>query len=225
MAITPEEAFKVSKETINEFTSNSFEGSLKETTNNESTKNEKTDETIIARATVRTPTKAEKFKKSIFATAAKDVGSYMLFDVLIPAIKNTFRDLVCNTMDMALYGEVRGGRRTSSASRISDRGSIRDYESCYGKTERRSESRGRSIDTFTFNSFEAASNVLEHMRDIAEEYDGVCSLRKFNSMVGHRGDYTDQDYGWTHRELRYASVVRLSTGEAFIDIGEAKLLR
>lgn len=173
-------------------------------------------------AIVKTPTKLEKFKKSIFVTAAKDVGSYMLNDVLIPAIKTTFRDLVCNSIDVALWGEKRG---RSSRSIDRDRGTYVSYDGYYDTRRdggRRSSS--KNIENVTFRSRSEAMAVLDHMIDVATEYD-YCSVAKFNSMCGLHGDYTDTDFGWSVKDLKRAVVTEDRSGDVYISIDSARSIR
>ena len=41
----------------------------------------------------------------------KVVGSYILFDILIPAAKNTLSDIINNGSDMVLFGEPKSRKR------------------------------------------------------------------------------------------------------------------
>ena len=76
---------------------------------------EKKIEKIIA-GTAKTKKKTEmsKFKDIFISEDASNVKSYVLMDVLIPAIKKAVSDIVTNGIDMILYGSTGGGRKRSS---------------------------------------------------------------------------------------------------------------
>lgn len=69
----------------------------------------------IVSGNVKTRKKSEmsKFKDTIFAEDVNSVKSYLFIDVIIPAIKKAIFETVTNGVDMMLYGEVRGKKRSS----------------------------------------------------------------------------------------------------------------
>ena len=64
----------------------------------------------VVSGTVKTKKKkgVSKLKEALIADSAKDVGSHAFLDVLIPAMKKAFSDIVKDGVDMILYGETRG---------------------------------------------------------------------------------------------------------------------
>ena len=53
-----------------------------------------------------------KVSKTIVKDDAKNVGEYLMFDVVIPALKNAISDLVTTGINMFLFGENRPSPNT-----------------------------------------------------------------------------------------------------------------
>ena len=77
----------------------------------------------VVSGTVKTKKKkgVSKLKEALITDSAKDVGSHAFLDVLIPAMKKAFSDIVKDGVDMILYGETRGRKSSSNASYVSYR--------------------------------------------------------------------------------------------------------
>lgn len=161
----------------------------------------------VTKGTARTKKKS-KFLGSFIAEDIKDVKDYLLGDVLIPTIKSTLADMVSNGIDMALFGEVRG-RKKSSRGR-SGRTPYRDY---YDRRDDRREPRRAAAydyESVIVESRGEADLVLDRMDEIIENYDSV-SITDLYDLVGYDGGkYTDSKYGWT--SLRGVNVTRLRDG-------------
>lgn len=158
---------------------------------------------------VRTKKKSELSKLSdiFIAEDARNVKSYVLMDVLVPAIKKAVYDIVTDGVDMLLFGGSGGRKKKSTADRVSynryynDRNDRRDRHS--------SMSRGYSFDDIVLDTRAEAEEVLSAMDDILDSY-GMVSVADLNDLVGVTGQYTDNKYGWT--SLRTAEVVRVRDG-------------
>lgn len=150
---------------------------------------------------------------------ARNVKSYVLMDVLVPAIKKAISDIVTDGIDMILYGTTgKSGRRRSTAEKIS-------YRSYYDRRDddRRSTSDSHtktrySYDEVILDSRGEAENVLTRMGELIDTY-GVVSVADFYDMVGINGDYTDNKYGWN--SIRNAEVVRVTGGGYMIRLPRA----
>ena len=64
--------------------------------------NEKKDSKKIASANLKDRSFRQKVKDAFISEEVHDVKSYIIFDVIIPAVKETFRNLIVNTLDMSL---------------------------------------------------------------------------------------------------------------------------
>lgn len=170
---------------------------------------EKKVEKVIA-GTVKSKKKSEirKFTDVFISEDIDNVKSYILLDVLIPAIKKAISDIVTNGIDMILYGETGKIKSNSTASKVS-------YRSYYdGRNGRRDYSAIRTkisynYDDIIFDNRGEAEDVLSRMDELISTY-GLVSVADLYDLVGVTGNYTDNKYGWTN--IRSASVIRVRDG-------------
>jgi len=170
---------------------------------------EKKVEKVIA-GTVKSKKKSEirKFTDVFISEDIDNVKSYILLDVLIPAIKKAISDIVTNGIDMILYGETGKIKSNSTASKVS-------YRSYYdGRNGRRDYSAIRTkisynYDDIIFDNRGEAEDVLSRMDELISTY-GLVSVADLYDLVGVTGNYTDNKYGWTN--IRNASVIRVRDG-------------
>lgn len=151
-----------------------------------------------------------KFKEAFIADSAKDVGSHAFLDVLVPAMKKAFSDIVKDGIDMILYGETRGRRSGTSASYVSYR-SYSDRDRDRRDDRKYSSSAAFNLDDIILDSRQDADDVLSAMDDMIDTYDSV-SVADLYDLIGIdvTGRYTYNDYGWT--SLRNAEVVPVRDG-------------
>lgn len=152
--------------------------------------------------------KKSHLKEALISEDASNIKSYIVMDVLIPAMKKAISDIVKNGIEMLLYGDSgrSNGQRSPSSSV-----SYRDY---YDRRDDRyrpnpSQRQGRSIDDLVIESRGEAEEVLTRMDELLETYKMV-TVADFYDLVGVTCDYTDNNYGWT--SLRSAEVVRVRDG-------------
>ena len=155
----------------------------------------------------RKKSKLSKFTEEFISEDAKNVKSYVLGEVLIPAIKKAISDIVTDGIDIILYGESRkrGGR--STADRVS-------YRSYYDRDTRDNRSRtamnyGYSYDDIILSTRGEAEDVLSRMDELMETY-GLVRVADLYDLVGLTGNFTDNKYGWTN--IRSAEVMRVRDG-------------
>lgn len=170
---------------------------------------EKKVEKVIA-GTVKSKKKGElqKFADVFISEDVDKVKSYILMDVLIPAVKKAISDIVTNGIDMVLYGETGRTKKNSPGSKVSyrsyydKRDERRDYDSPRTRT-------GYSYDDIILDNRGEAEDVLSKMDELISTYD-FASVADLYDLVGITGNYTDNKYGWT--DIRSASVVRVREG-------------
>ena len=135
---------------------------------------------------------------------AANVKSYILMDVLVPAIKKAIYDIVVNSLDMSLFGG-RGGKRHTA-----DKVSYRDYNGVSRRDDRASRTTsGYSYDDIILETRGEAEAVLARMDEIMEEYE-IVRVADLYDLVGVTGQHTDNKYGWTN--IRNAEVERVRDG-------------
>lgn len=148
---------------------------------------------------------AQKIADIFISEDVKNVKSYVIMDVLVPAIKKAISDIVTNGTDMILYGESGRARKNGTASKIS-------YNSIYDRGQRRETPRirtGYDYDDVILSSRGEAEEVLMRMDELISAY-GIVSVADYFDLVGVTGNYTDNKYGWT--DIRNASVIRVRDG-------------
>ena len=170
---------------------------------------EKKVEKVIA-GTVKSKKKSEirKFTDVFISEDVNNVKSYILLEVLVPAIKKAISDIVTNGIDMILYGETGKTKSNSIASKVS-------YRSYYdGRNGRRDYSAIRTKISYNYDDIildnrGEAEEVLSRMDELISTY-GLVSVADLYDLVGVTGNYTDNKYGWT--DIRSASVIRVRDG-------------
>lgn len=165
----------------------------------------------VVEGTVKTRKKplSKKFAEVFLSEEADSVKGYLLFDVLIPAIKDTFSEMVSKGLDMLLYGEARS---TASRKRGQTYVSYSGFSSPKTAPKESYSRRNRTMTDFQDIIFESrgeAEEVLTNLLDFIADY-GVATVADLYDLVGITGPFTDNRYGWT--DLRTASVVRTRDG-------------
>lgn len=135
------------------------------------------------------------------------VGSYVLFDVVIPNAKSLLSDIVSEGVERLLFGESR--RRPSSFRQTGRASGYTNYSARYTREpERRSDDRpsygsisrrARATHDFSEVIVETrveAEEVIDTLGALIEQY-GVATVSDLYELVGISGEYTDRKYGWT----------------------------
>lgn len=173
----------------------------------EQTLPEKKIEPVVKGKVTKKKNNVRKITDTFVTEDIQNVKSYVLMDVLVPAIKKAVSDIVTNGIDMLLYGETGRSRRKTNASTVS-------YRNYYDnrREERYSSSRtrtGYSYDDVILETRGEAEDVLSRMDELIDTY-GVVSVADLYDLVGISCNYTDNKYGWTN--LRNAEPVRVRDG-------------
>lgn len=157
----------------------------------------------------------KRFMESIGVEDGRTVGDYLIWDVILPAMKDTISEVFKKGIDAFLYGNARpytkgNIERRGGSTRIS-------YNSYYDRDGDRGSSRytyhGRAVNDFrdfVFEDRRDAEAVLSEMVEIVSVY-GFCKVSDFYSLVGEtERNFTDHNYGW--EQLGRASVERTRDG-------------
>ena len=159
---------------------------------------------------VRTKKKSEtsKLAEIFIADDAANVKDYILMDVLVPAVKKAISDIVRDGIDMILYGEASGKRRSSTNS------TYVSYNKCsypreYDRRESQRTRGGYNPDDIVLETRGEAEEVLARMDELIDMY-GQVSVADLYDLVGKTCEYTDNKYGWTN--IRNAEPVRVRDG-------------
>ena len=136
-----------------------------------------------------------------------DVKEYVIFDVIVPAVKNAISNAITGGIDMLLFGE-----RRSDSLRSRDSRSYTSYSS--RSTSRRDNSRQgyrRSslfeLDDILLPTKLDANSVIDNMFNILDEY-GVVSVADYYALVGEPSNYQMNAWGWENLNNVYTQRTR-----------------
>ena len=152
----------------------------------------------------------KKMTDILFNGDMQDVKSYVINDVLIPAIKETIFDMVNKGLDMFLFGgSSRSSSRQANQTYISyNNYSKRSVPETRSRAGRRVEERADE-EELIFRERGPAELVLEKIYVIFEEYH-IVTKADLNDILNRSGNFTDNNWGWT--DLNGASVERVRGG-------------
>lgn len=177
----------------------------------------KVEAVITGAAKTRKKGEMQKLADVFIAEDANNVKSYILMEVIVPAVKkaisdivNTGIDIVDTGIDMILYGEAGRSKKNGTASKVS-------YRNYYdqGADRVRAGSAGNrrntpDYDDILFDTRGDAEAVLDAMNDIISQY-GTVSVSDFYDLARVPNDnFTMNRYGWTN--IGGATAVRVRDG-------------
>jgi len=164
------------------------------------------------------PSFLKKVKDSFFGEEG-NIGEFVVYDILVPAFRNTLSDMGYGIVEM-LFGRGRTGGYGYTDRVVRDRG--RSYVS-YNSVSERDRSRGmndrRDIDrgdrvrhdfgNIIYSNRDEAEDVLSHLVDLTIEY-GEATVAALYELSKIESTPQDNNYGWTN--LRDAYVDRVRNG-------------
>lgn len=174
---------------------------------------------IKGSAKIHQKTTGEKLKETLFGEGVDNVGDYVVFDVIVPTLKEMVVNSVSDGINMLLFGETKRGR---SSSRNNRSGYVQ-YES-YSRNRDRDSGRRAQFD-FSDIEFETradAIDVLDAIEDTISMYD-VASVSDLYEFAGITPRPTDNNYGWT--SVNTAEILMKRNGSYILSMPRPKPLR
>lgn len=159
---------------------------------------------------------AKRAEGAMLSENAETVKDYLIWDVLIPALRDTVVDLGKKALDAIFYGDRRTStsnieRKRSTSYVRYDKASYED-DRPYSSRSRRSSRNLRAMhdfDDIVLDSRGDAEQVLDLLVESTMQY-GMVSVADFYELVGLDVKYTDWRWGWY--ELSKARVERVREG-------------
>lgn len=159
-----------------------------------------------------------KAAQMFFAEDIRSVKRYVIMEVLLPALKRTFLDMVNNGADMLVNGEITRSKSNTPGSKVS-------YRSYYDRRDdpprARIDSRYGSVydyDEIAFETRGDAERVLVTLDEIMDTYKMV-KVADLYDASGRTPSSVMYNYGWT--DIHTASVVRTVDGYYMIRLPRA----
>lgn len=181
----------------------------------------KSNEKVIkGSAKIHQKTTGEKLKETLFGEGVDNVGDYVVFDVIIPTLKEMVVNSVSDGINMLLFGETKRSGRSSSRN---SRSGYVQYES-YSRNRDRDSGRRAQFD-FSDIEFETradAIDVLDAIEDTISMYD-VASVSDLYEFAGITPRPTDNNYGWT--SVNTAEILMKRNGNYILSMPRPKPLR
>lgn len=180
----------------------------------ETTERKKIDKVINGDAVKRKKGLGRKMAETFTGDDVHSVGTYILFDVIMPAAKTMVSDAVSQGIERMLFGD--GARRTSSKSGVGHTSYNRMYNAGASRDNRSSDrptaSRTRvdhEFDEVILETRGEAEEVMDLLMDLIQNYD-VVTVSDLYDSVGISGSYTNDKWGWTN--LKGAGIRRVRAG-------------
>ena len=169
---------------------------------------EKKDIKPVVQGRVKSKGLGEKAAEAFLSEDTRTVKNYILWDVLIPGLKNALADMVIGGIEMALFGSTKGSRRSSSS-----RGGTHVSYSSYYDSDKPDRDRGRlgrssrdsryDFSDILLDSRGDAEEVLTSMEELVKKY-GEASVSDLCSLVGIDSTFQDTKWGWVDcRDFSY----------------------
>ncbi len=159
-----------------------------------------------------------------FGEDVDNIKEYVIFDVLIPAIKDTFYDVITGGLSMTLFGT--GAKKSPKITR--DKGSSYvSYNSIFNSDKSKPRSISQStrsmynFDSIILESKGEAEEVLGNLVDLVDDYQ-IATVGDLYDFIGIDSEFTDHNYGWTN--LSTASVKRVREGYV-LNLPKPKLIK
>lgn len=156
---------------------------------------------VVTGTTVRRKKSLGRRLLNTFFGGDSGVFSYLLKEVLVPALQDVATDVVKQGIDKAVYGEVRTPRSARGSSGVSrthvsyDRAS--SVRASHSPVRRPAVPQRSSltVDDIVLDSLIDAQTVTGEIYDVLRRYN-VISLANVYELVGQTPNFTDHKYGW-----------------------------
>lgn len=162
-----------------------------------------------------------QFKETFFSGSGREAFSYMIEEVVVPAIRDMFHDAMQSGIDRLIYGESRRAHRTGSPLGSPNVGHVAYNRMSTSSTSAPSRSISRqararhNFDELIISNHADANEVLDQMFEILSRW-GHVTVANLYDLTGIESTHVDMKWGWTN--LRGARAVRTRQGGYLLDL-------
>lgn len=162
----------------------------------EQPKREKKEKIVQSKVVKSKPSFLRKTASLFFKDAAdeEDLKTTIIFDYLIPTVKDTVVEMGKMLLEGIFYGSTTSHRKSGGSKPY--KVSYSDYYDTDKKPKKNSVGSSYNLDEIAMDSRSDAERVLDTMIDIIHEYKAA-SVADFCDLVGVDSNFTDYKYGWT----------------------------
>lgn len=157
-----------------------------------------------------------QFVENFVNEDGETIKSHVLFDIIVPALKDMISSGFQAALDMLLYGNVQDHRSSAGVRRA---GGQTNYNAISNQKNNQNKkyatTRAAACDDILFDERADAMQVLDELRDQIETY-GYSAVYDLYDAAGLSCDYTWKNWGWY--DLSSATVVRTRDGDFMISL-------
>lgn len=161
-----------------------------------------------------------RLRQELVTEDVRTVGSDVMSDVILPAIKDLVFDIVSESFSRVLFGRSRTPSRSRSTGYTS-------YQQSYsGSTPYSSARQPATVRAYrpawepvVVATRQEASLVLQSMAEIRDEY-GSVSVADLYGLIGITPEYTDENRGWTNPGVFEGVHIRRTSGGYLLNLPE-----
>lgn len=185
------------------------------------TPKKKPEKIITGEVVQRKPSLAKRIIQNFTGDDVHSVGSYVLFEVAVPALKTMLSDAVSQGVERLMFGDSRprSSNRTvgyHNYSRYADKRptpgsstSAPPWRADPRTAPRPTTQANNAYNEIVLADRGDAEEVLDRLAAQIDEYD-IASVSDLYDLVGLTSEFTDEKWGWT--DIRGARVRRVPEG-------------
>lgn len=177
---------------------NKYSGNSNRDKQNEEVPEKKVEKVIGGSAIQRKTPLGRRIMQNFTGADAHSVGQYVLFEVIMPQLKDLIYDVGASALQRSLFGD-RGGKPYSAPSR---RGGYTPYSTistgATPKSQPITKPAAMASDEFgeiVVESRGEAQEVMDKIGNLVDTY-GMASVSDLKAAVGLTGSFTDEKFGW-----------------------------
>lgn len=167
-----------------------------------------------------------QFVENFVNEDGETIKTHILFDIIVPTVKDMISSGVQAALDMLLYGEVQGraNRINSNGRRIVPSNGQTNYNAISQQKQKKYAVGGRPniCDDILFEDRSDATQVLDDLTAQLDQF-GVVSCYDLYDAAGLSCDYTLKNWGWY--DLNTASVQRTREGDFIINLPKPLVIK
>lgn len=166
---------------------------------------EKKVEKIEGITVIKTSTFAKRLRASFVGDDKRGLGDYLIFDIIVPAVKNTLYDLITGGANRALYGTVRQNTQPGNQPGLG-RINYNQISKVIVGGSQAVQSGSKSASTYEdllLPNRAQAELVLSRLDDIISQYN-IATVTDLYELCSITGNFVDDMWGWT--DLRGADI-------------------